>query len=240
MKILVAEDDTHIRQGLVDALEREGYTLIAAENGAVALARYQKEKPDFILLDIMMPELDGYSVCREIRRHDEQIPIVFLSAKDAEIDRVVGLELGADDYISKPFGIHELRARIKTIARRCLRRSAEQPDSHFPFGDLIVYPNELCALRGEQRLELSLREVRILNCLYQHRNKVVTRDMLFDAAWGYDYAPNSRTLDQHISRLRKVIEHHVSDPQLIRTVHGMGYRYQVLAHPGAEESRGDN
>lgn len=121
MKILVVEDDTNIRQGLVEALSREGYSLIAAENGKVALEMYQQEKPDFIILDIMMPELDGYAVCREIRKQDEQIPIIFLSAKDEEIDRVVGLELGADDYISKPFGIHEIRARIKTIARRCLR-----------------------------------------------------------------------------------------------------------------------
>lgn len=227
MKILIVEDDIHIRQGLVEALSREGYALIAAENGKVALEKYQQENPDFIILDIMMPELDGYAVCRQIRRMDEHIPIVFLSAKDEEIDRVVGLELGADDYISKPFGIHEIRARIKTIARRCLNNKSPQPDVSFCFGDLTVYPNELCALRQTARLELSLREIKILGCLYQHRNQVVTREMLFDAAWGYDYLPNSRTLDQHISKLRKTIEHDPNNPQLIRTVHGMGYRYQV-------------
>ncbi|XWJ92358.1 response regulator transcription factor [Phytobacter ursingii] len=227
MKILIAEDDANIRQGLVDALAREGYTLIAAPDGRAALTSYHREMPDFVLLDIMMPEMDGYAVCREIRRHNEHIPIIFLSAKDEEIDRVVGLELGADDYISKPFGIHELRARIKTIARRCLSHNATQPHLCFPFGDLTVFPNELCAKRGEQKLELTLREVRILSCLYSNKNQVVTRDMLFDAAWGYDYFPNSRTLDQHISRLRKVIELDSSHPQLIRTVHGIGYRYQV-------------
>lgn len=227
MKILIVEDDTNIRQGLVEALSREGYTLIAAENGKAALIQYQQEKPDFIILDIMMPELDGYAVCREIRKLDEWIPIVFLSAKDEEIDRVVGLELGADDYISKPFGIHEIRARIKTIARRCLSHQATQADISFYFGDLTVYPNQLCALRQTERLELSLREMKILECLYQHKNSVVTREMLFDAAWGYDYLPNSRTLDQHISKLRKTIELDPNNPQLIRTVHGMGYRYQV-------------
>ena len=227
MKILIAEDDANIRQGLVDALSREGYTLIAAPDGGAALTLYHREMPDFVLLDIMMPEMDGYSVCREIRRHNEHIPIVFLSAKDEEIDRVVGLELGADDYISKPFGIHELRARIKTIARRCLSLNTSQSRLSFPFGDLTVFPNELCAWRGEQKLELSLREVRILSCLEQYKNQVVTRDMLFDAAWGYDYVPNSRTLDQHISRLRKAIEQDANHPQLIRTVHGLGYRYQV-------------
>ncbi|WP_300000641.1 response regulator transcription factor [uncultured Cedecea sp.] len=227
MKILIVEDDIHIRQGLVEALSREGYQLIAAENGKVALDKYRQEAPDFIILDIMMPELDGYSVCREIRKLDEQIPIVFLSAKDEEIDRVVGLELGADDYISKPFGIHEIRARIKTIARRCLHSRTAQPEISFYFGDLTVYPNQLCALRQSERLELSLREMKILECLHLHKNCVVTREMLFDAAWGYDYLPNSRTLDQHISKLRKTIEPDPNNPQLIRTVHGMGYLYHT-------------
>jgi DNA-binding response OmpR family regulator len=227
MKILIVEDDDNIRLGLSEALSREGYTLIVAGNGKEALQKYAREAPDFIILDIMMPELDGYSVCREIRKSDEQIPIVFLSARDEEIDRVVGLELGADDYISKPFGVHEVRARIKTIARRCLRNRTAEADAAFVFGDLTVYSNELCASRGSARLELSLREVRILECLYQHKNKVVTRDMLFDAAWGYEHMPNSRTLDQHISRLRKTIEHDPNNPVLIRTVHGMGYRYQT-------------
>jgi len=227
MKILIAEDDMNIRQGLADVLAREGYQPILAENGVIALEKYQQQKPDFIILDIMMPELDGYSVCREIRKVNDHIPIIFLSAKDEEIDRVVGLELGADDYISKPFGIHEIRARIKTIARRCLRvASVNEPENQFSFGDLIIYPNELWAMRGSQRLELSLRDVKILECFYQQRNKVVTRNMLFDYVWGYDHLPNSRTLDQHISKLRKTIEHDPNNPHLIRTVHGVGYRYQ--------------
>lgn len=227
MKILIVEDDANIRQGLAEALAREGYTLVVAENGVVGLEKYAREQPDFVILDIMMPEMDGYSVCREIRKHDEQIPIVFLSAKDEEIDRVVGLELGADDYIGKPFGVHEIRARIKTIARRCLKSRAAEADAGFAFGDLTVYPNELCATRQNERLELSLREIRILQCLHQHKNKVVTRDMLFNAAWGYDHLPNSRTLDQHISKLRKTIERDPGNPLLIRTIHGMGYRYQA-------------
>ncbi len=227
MKILIAEDDINIRQGLIEALSREGYDLISAENGKTALAQYERHKPDFIILDIMMPELDGYSVCREIRKRDELTPIIFLSAKGEEIDRVVGLELGADDYISKPFGVHEIRARIKTIARRCLKSRAAEADAGFAFGDLTVYPNELCATRQNERLELSLREIRILQCLHQHKNKVVTRDMLFNAAWGYDHLPNSRTLDQHISKLRKTIERDPGNPLLIRTIHGMGYRYQA-------------
>lgn len=226
MKILIAEDDVHIRNGLSDMLSREGYTMITAENGKVALVKYQQELPDFIILDIMMPELDGYSVCKEIRKHDEHTPIVFLSAKGEEIDKVLGLELGADDYINKPFGIHEVRARIKTIARRCLKAKQNSPDQTFQFGDLLVSPAELCAKREQQIIELSLREIKILMCLWQHKNQVVTRDMLFDCAWGYDHLPNSRTLDQHVSKLRKLIELDPVTPILIRTIHGAGYRYQ--------------
>lgn len=225
MKILIAEDDRHIREGLVEVLEHEGYQVIAAEDGAIALEYYTRNSPDFILLDIMMPKLDGYRVCREIRKQNEQIPIVFLSAKDDEIDRVVGLELGADDYISKPFGLYELRARIKTIARRCLNQTAASRSMVFSFGDLQVDPHNMSAQRGEQIIELSLREIKILQCLHQHKNQVVSRDTLFDHVWGYDFLPNSRTLDQHISKLRKLIERDANQPTLIKTVHGCGYRY---------------
>ncbi len=229
MKILIAEDELNIRQGLAEVLSREGYETVLAENGRIALELYRRHKPDFVLLDIMMPELDGYSVCREIRRQDEHTPVVFLSAKDEEIDRVIGLELGADDYIGKPFSIHEVRARIKAIARRCLKNRHNEDDDSFSFGDLVVYPCEMCAIRQSVRIELTLREIGILQCLYNNANKVVTRDMLFNACWGYDHVPNSRTLDQHISKLRKAIEIDPANPALIRTVHGVGYRY---SHPG--------
>lgn len=230
MKILIAEDDVNIRLGLEKALSREGYLIITAENGQAALEKYYAEQPDFLILDIMMPILDGYEVCREIRKYNQHLPIVFLSAKDEEIDRVVGLELGADDYINKPFGIHEVRARIKTIARRCLHKNTNAvSDQHFLFGDLTVYPSQFCACRGEQKIELSLREIKILHCLYSNKNQVVTRDMLFNQAWGYEHIPNSRTLDQHISKLRRLIEQDNNNPVLIKTVHGLGYRYQEIA-----------
>ncbi|KDN09641.1 MULTISPECIES: response regulator transcription factor [unclassified Gilliamella] len=227
MKILIAEDDLYIRKGMTDLLEQEGYSIIQAPNGKVALELFEQNQPDFIILDIMMPELDGYSVCREIRKINDDVPILFLSAKDEEIDRVIGLELGADDYMSKPFGVHELRARIKAIAKRYLKSQQSNPkvDDSFVFGDLLVYPIELCAKRREQTIELSLREIKILECFYKNKNNVVTRDMLFDYAWGYDYMPNSRTLDQHISKLRKQIEIDPLNPVLIKTVHGVGYRH---------------
>ncbi|MBI0036633.1 MULTISPECIES: response regulator transcription factor [Gilliamella] len=227
MKILIAEDDKHILNGMSDLLEKEGYIIIKAVNGKVALELFNQYQPDFIILDIMMPELDGYSVCRAIRKLNEDVPILFLSAKDEEIDRVIGLELGADDYMNKPFGIHELRARIKAIAKRYLKskhRNLSKED-YFQFGDLNVYPTELYAKRNDQIIELTLREIKILECLYQYKNQVVTRDMLFDYVWGYDFLPNSRTLDQHISKLRKQIEINPSIPTLIKTVHGIGYRH---------------
>lgn len=227
MKILIAEDDKHILNGMSDLLEKEGYRIIKANDGKVALEMFNQHQPDFIILDIMMPELDGYSVCREIRKLNEDVPILFLSAKDEEIDRVIGLELGADDYMNKPFGIHELRARIKAIAKRYLKSKYSNcsKEDYFQFGDLNVYSSELYAKRNDQVIELTLREIKILECLYQFKNQVVTRDMLFDYVWGYDFLPNSRTLDQHISKLRKQIEINPSTPTLIKTVHGIGYKH---------------
>jgi DNA-binding response OmpR family regulator len=228
MKILIAEDDPNIRFGLSQALKNEGYELLMAENGAIALELFQAQSPDFIILDIMMPVMDGYTVCKEIRKVNEQIPILFLSAKDEEIDRVVGLELGADDYIGKPFGIHEIRARIKAIAKRCCQIVKKEPEilpSSFKFGEWLIQPNQLTATKGQEEVVLTLREVTILEYFHAHPNEVITRDTLFNIAWGYDHLPNSRTLDQHISKLRKIIEPNPHVPTLILTVHGLGYRY---------------
>lgn len=231
MKILIAEDDLHIRNGLQEMLTAEGYEVIVAENGRIAVEQFNTHVVDFVILDIMMPELDGFSVCKAIRQVNDSIPILFLTAKGDEIDKVLGLELGADDYVNKPFSLAELRARIKAIARRCLSKNGDkaQDTAAFAFGDLCVYPAELRAKHaryGKQTtIELSLREVKILQCLKTHANHVVSRDMLFDAAWGYDHLPNSRTLDQHISKLRKHIEIDPANPTLVQTVHGQGYRY---------------
>ena len=228
MKILIAEDDPNIRFGLAQALKNEGYGLLMAENGAIALELFQAQSPDFVILDIMMPVMDGYTVCKEIRKVNEQIPILFLSAKDEEIDRVVGLELGADDYLGKPFGIHEIRARIKAIAKRCCQIVKKEPEilpSSFKFGEWLIQPNQLTATKGQEEVVLTLREVTILQFFYEHPNEVITRDALFNIAWGYDHLPNSRTLDQHISKLRKIIEPNPHIPTLIHTVHGLGYRY---------------
>lgn len=227
MKILIAEDDVYIREGLKTLLEEEGYEILLAVDGKDALAQFSKEQPDFVLLDIMMPTMDGYSVCREIRKSNTAIPVIFISAKSEEIDRVVGLELGADDYIMKPFGTREVIARIRAVTRRCLAANPKSEISNsFMMRDLLVFPKELRARRGDKMIELSLRDITILNCLYEHPNQVVSRDQLFDCAWGRNYLPSSRTLDQHVSKLRRLIEIDPKLPDIIKTVHGVGYRYE--------------
>lgn len=242
MNVLIAEDDLLIREGLRDLLENEGYRCTLAENGQVALNLFAERTFDLILLDIMMPEKDGYSVCRVIRQSDQVIPVIFITAKSEEIDQVLGLELGADDYIMKPFGTREVVARIRAVTRRTLQfrggqgSQAASPAAGkaFTMADLHIYPDELRAQRNGQIIELSLRDIKILQLLVSHCNKVVTRDMLFNECWGRDYLPSSRTLDQHISKLRKTIELDAKAPVIIHTIHGVGYRYNssALLAPG--------
>jgi len=226
MKVLIAEDDTHIREGLVEILEEEGYTTLQARDGREALDRFERDAPDFVCLDIMMPGLSGYDVCRELRRRDAGVPVIFISAKSEELDRVLGLELGADDFIVKPFGVREVIARIRAVSRRCLARGEDRQEARrFSLGDLEVYPAELRARRAGQTIDLSLRDVKLLRLFADHPGEALPRPRIFDTCWGLDYVPNSRTLDQHISQLRKRIEVDPRRPELIRTVHGVGYRY---------------
>jgi DNA-binding response OmpR family regulator len=226
MKVLIAEDDVNTRNGLGEILEAEGYETVAAENGREALRLFARESPDFVCLDIMMPGASGYDVCREIRRTDPGVPVIFISAKSEEIDKVVGLELGADDFIVKPFGVKEVVARIRAVTRRrfAARPAAARPAS-FSLGDLEVFPAELRARRAGTAIELSLREVKILELLCRNRGSVVTRDVFFRECWGLSHLPNSRTLDQHIAQLRKRIEVDPRTPAIILTVHGAGYRH---------------
>jgi len=232
MKVLVAEDDALIRAGLAEILEKEGYQVVQAADGDEALALYDSESPQFVCLDIMMPGRSGYDVCRILRQRHQQLPIIFISAKSEEIDKVLGLELGADDFILKPFGVREVVARIRAVTRRYLAgaaQSAGRDSDSFQMGDLRIEPDELRAYRqtdaGQNSCDLSLRDVAILHCLYRQAGKVVSRQTLFDQCWGRDYLPSSRSLDQHISQLRKRIERHPALPSIIRTAHGSGYRY---------------
>jgi two-component system, OmpR family, alkaline phosphatase synthesis response regulator PhoP len=226
MKVLIAEDDPHTRAGLEEILEAEGYEVFTAKDGKDALQLFRKESPDFVCLDIMMPGTSGYDVCREIRRADSNVPVIFISAKSEEIDTVIGLELGADDFIVKPFGVKEVVARIRAVTRRrfAAAKAAAEPSS-FKLGDLDVFPAELRARRGGTAIELSLRDIKILSLLHENRGAVISRDTFFNRCWGLDHMPNSRTLDQHIAQLRKRIEVDAKNPAIVRTVHGVGYRY---------------
>lgn len=225
MKVLLAEDDRLIRNGLAEVFQMEGYDVIEAYDGATALQLFQDHAPDFVCLDIMMPKIDGYDVCKAIRQCDPQVPVVFITAKSEEVDKVLGLDLGADDFIVKPFGVQEVIARIRAIIRRCQIQSSLL-DQSFQMDDLEVLPGQLRARRAEQLIDLSQRDIRILELLYSRRGQAVDRMTIFNRVWGLDYLPNSRTLDQHISQLRKRIEVDASQPRIIKTVHGVGYRYE--------------
>lgn len=226
MKVLLVEDDPLTRTGLAEVIRSEGYSVIEAADGEIALRLFFAESPDFVCLDIMMPKLNGYDLCRKIRAENPSIPIVFISAKAEEIDKVLGLELGADDFIVKPFGVKEVVARIRAVTRRCHANRSEPTATSFCLGDLEVFPAELRAHRSGSQIELSLRDVTILQLFHQHQGKVLDRNTIFNHCWGEDYFPNSRTLDQHISQLRKRVEVDPKNAQLIRTVHGAGYRYE--------------
>jgi DNA-binding response OmpR family regulator len=227
MKILIAEDDEHTREALREVLSMEGYEVVTASDGLQAVDFFRATKPDFVCLDVMMPGQNGYEACKQIRRHDEQVPILFLTAKAEEIDAVLGLELGADDYMTKPFGVKEIIARIRAITRRTAARSAKKSgEDEFMMDDLRIVPAELRAYRGTTDLQLSPRDLKVLRLLHEKRGKVVDRNQLADEVWGIDYFPESRALDQHISQLRKRIEKDPANPRIIRTVHGAGYRFE--------------
>ncbi|MBS1370688.1 MAG: response regulator transcription factor [Lentisphaeria bacterium] len=224
IKILIAEDDRNIRSGLADALELEGYEPVEAADGSAALAAYNQHKPDLLLLDIMMPGLSGYEVCRRIRRDDPLVPIIMLTAKGEEIDKVLGLELGADDYVTKPFGLRELCARIAA----CLRRRGSEkeslrtePDSaEFRFGPWRVDEKQLRAFRDENAVELTPREIALLRLFAAHPGEALGRDRILREVWEANFQ-TSRTLDQHMVALRRKLE----PPRLIETVYGIGYRF---------------
>ena len=226
MKVLVAEDNPLTLGGLTEVLQREGYQVLQAVNGTAALELFEREAPDFVCLDIMMPGVNGYDVCRRMRATRPQTPIVFITAKSEEVDKVLGLELGADDFIVKPFGVKEVVARIRAVTRRCRQSSTLTDPPPFQMGDLTVYPAELRARRGRDTIELSLRDVKLLELLHSYRGRVLDRNTIFNQCWGEDYFPNSRSLDQHISQLRKRIELDPKSPAIIRTVHGAGYRFE--------------
>ena len=228
MKVLIAEDDPNTLNGLVSVFRDEGYEVFAASDGNEALEVFSREHPQIVCLDVMMPQKNGYDVCREIRQQSPDVPILFISAKSEEIDKVLGLELGADDFIVKPFGVKEVMARIRAITRRCFSKGKSNGNlasDEFEIGGLRVVAGELRGYRGDDEIELGLRDIRILRFFSENRGLVLTRDQIFDRCWGVNYFPQSRSLDQHVSQLRKRIEVDPKSPKIIETVHGAGYRF---------------
>ncbi len=224
-RILVIEDDASIRLGLEDTLRAKGYEVAVATRGQAGLEQAERSKPDLIILDIMLPDLDGFEVCRRLKNPRggmPEVPIIMLSARGAELDRVRGLELGADDYVTKPFSLMELLARVAAVLRRGARAGVE-PDL-LEFGDVKIDFVRQTASKGGRPLELPVRAFAILKVFARRPGEVVSRDVLLDEAWGYEKYPNTRTVDNHLVKLRKALEDEPERPRYLITVHGAGYR----------------
>lgn len=226
MKILIAEDDNYTRMGLEEIFKSEGYETVSAENGEIAYELYRTEKPDLLCLDIMMPLLNGYDLCRKVRGKGDFVPVIFISAKTEEIDKVIGLELGADDYIVKPFGVREVLARVKAVLRRSTLKNQSSYQEVFQFGNIEINTRKLSGRDGEKTIEFTPREIKLIGLFYDHKGSVLSRDQIYDCGWGQNYLPSSRSLDQFISQLRKKIEDDPAHPRLIQTVPTAGYRYR--------------
>ena len=224
-KILVVDDEEHILELISFNLTNNGYKVIKANNGIDAVRLAIEEKPKLILLDLMIPGKDGYVVCREVRSNSEirNIPIIMLTAKSEELDKILGLELGADDYITKPFSVRELLARVKAVLRRF---SVVEPESSvLVFGNLKADFEKREIHVKDKKLDLTLKEFELLEILIRNKGKILTRDTLLDKIWGYEYIGETRTVDVHIRYLRKKVEEDDKNPKLIETIRGVGYRF---------------
>jgi DNA-binding response OmpR family regulator len=221
--VLVIEDDASMATALKDGFEYEGYSVAVAKDGAAGLRLATEAPPDLIILDVMLPKMSGLDVCRQLRKDGSTVPIVMLTARGQEIDKVVGLKLGADDYVTKPFGFMELMARVEAILRRASGRRAGL--DAYQFADIAIDFKKGEARKKNRSLDLSAREFRLLQYFIEHRGEVVAREQLLDAVWDYDSAPLTRTVDMHVAKLRKKIEDEPADPRFIVTVHRMGYKF---------------
>lgn len=224
-QLLLIDDDRDLCAMLEELLAGEGFGVASAHSGPAALAHVEQHRVDLAVLDVMLPGMSGFDVLRTLRRRSA-LPVLMLTARGEAVDRIVGLEVGADDYLAKPFHPRELIARIRAILRRTASRGGGRTDDDFTMDDLRIVPTELRAYRDKTEIPLSPRDVKVLRLLFDRRGKVIDRNTLADEVWGVDYFPESRALDQHISQLRKRIEKDPSQPRLIRTVHGAGYRFE--------------
>lgn len=231
--ILVVEDEPIVRAGIVDNLTYEGYCVIACSDGRSGIESYEKQKPDLVILDLMMPGLDGFEVCKKIRSKQDGIPVIMLTARSEEVDKVVGLEVGADDYLTKPFAMRELAARIKALLRRCdvlnhqerASLESQKPLDELAFGDVSIDFRTYRAKKGADEISLSVKELELLRYLAKKPDHPVSRDELLDEVWGYTSYPTTRTVDNFVARIRQKVEDSPQNPRYLLTVHGVGYKF---------------
>ena len=224
-RVLIVEDDPAMAVALRDGFEAEGYDVEVANDGESGLREAREHPPDLMILDVMLPKLSGHDVCRALRGEGARLPIIMLTARGQEIDKVVGLKLGADDYITKPFSFMELLARVEAVLRRTRPAAAEAASARF--GDVEVDFRAGAVRKGGEVVELSARELRLLRYFVEHEGEVVSRDTLLDDVWDYDEPPLTRTVDVHVAKLRKKLEEDAADPRHIITVHRMGYKFVI-------------
>lgn len=224
-KILIVEDDPHILLGLEEVLKSEGYETASCNRGDEALAAVAKFQPALIVLDVMLPGLSGYDICKQLRAKKITAPVLMLTAKGQELDKVIGLDLGADDYVTKPFGVRELLARIQALLRRA-NHAGGQPESgeSFQIGPATIDPKTFQLKRGRIVEELTAKELKLLQVFQAHAGEVLSRDRLLNEVWGYNYYGTTRTLDQVIVQLRKKLGDNGGEPKHLLTIHGVGYK----------------
>jgi DNA-binding response OmpR family regulator len=221
--LLVVEDEPNMVNGLRDNFEYEGYRVLTAGDGAEGLARALAESPDLVILDVMMPKMSGLEVCKQLRAKRPSIPIIMLTARGQEVDKVVGLELGADDYVTKPFSIRELLARVKAVLRRT--KTLPKDQEQYSFDQVEVDLRRCRVMRAGKAVEVSSKEFELLKYFICHSGETLTRDRLLEDVWGYEHYPTTRTVDTHLVRLRQKFEPDPEQPRYFLTVHGVGYRF---------------
>jgi DNA-binding response OmpR family regulator len=224
--VLVVEDDKAMSVALCDGLASEGFKVVCAANGEDGLSLATERKPDVVILDVMLPRLSGLDVCRKLRAAGNNVPIIMLTARGQEADRVLGLKLGADDYVTKPFSFLELVARVEAVLRRSSGHAPESATTEtYEFGDVRIDFRHHEATKSGRPIELSPREFMLMAYLVAHRGTVITREQLLDAVWGYDNMPFTRTVDTHVAKLRKKIEDDPANPRYLVTLHRLGYKF---------------
>lgn len=226
-KILVVEDEPSLVFTLRDTLENEGYEVYVSETGSDAIDLVRDLKPDLMILDVMLPGTSGFDICKQVREEKYTFPIIMLTARDQEIDKVTGLNIGADDYMTKPFGVKELFARIQARLRRANSYSKTGPMDVITLGQIRIELNESIVVRPDSEVELTTREVELIRYMVSQANEPVSRDALLEHVWRYEYSTNTRTVDVHISKLRSKIELHPEDPRYLVTLHGVGYMLKL-------------